>query len=562
MRSTDNCLPGPGAWTLGLALAASSAALCAQGVIRQVLGQQESAQLGASVALLADLDGDGRPEFVAGAPSEDGPFPDTGVVRVWSGANGALLHSWSGPRTEAFLGTSVANAGDVDGDGFADVVAGAPHELVNGPDPGRVFVWSGRTGAELWRFAGDSAGEGMGISVGGGGDVDGDGYDDLVAGAPYNDVGGTNTGLARVWSGRTGQVLWSFPGAASTRYTARAATIAGDVDRDGFADVLVDDRLAERVRVHSGRTGAVLWTFAPSTSGGGFGTSVAGNVDIDDDGHCDILVGAPLDDGAGPDAGAAFVFSGRTGLRLLELRLGMAGDGFGAAVSGAGDVDGDGIDDLLIGAPSAGATDLGAVFVVSGRSAALLATWPGTQADERLGDALAGFQDLDDDGFDDVAIGSPRDSSVFHWSGKVTIRDLGAQGSPARARRIGTACAGSDARLPVIDAPRRPFVGRNLTLGLRGARSLVPVLLNLGWPTDLPLDALGMTGCRLYASVDLFAFGFTSNAWGMVACVDLPVPNDTALVGTVLGAQAVCWAPGANALGITASNGLRLTIGS
>ncbi len=177
-----------------------------------------------------------------------------------------------------------------------------------------------------------------------------------------------------------------------------------DADGDGRGDILVGAR--EQVHLFSGATGALLHTILPPDSARSFGTAVAGVPDVNGDGRTDLLVGASLTFGAFDNAGRVYLFSGTTGSRLRTLDSpdphfdGM----FGRAVTGVQDVDGDGRGDLLIGSRDAG----GQAYLFSGATGLLLDTLfsPDPMSGDNFGAAVAAVPDTDGDGLDDLLIGA------------------------------------------------------------------------------------------------------------------------------------------------------------
>ncbi len=117
------------------------------------------------------------------------------------------LYTFNGDSAGDYLGFSVGGAGDVNKDGHADLIVGAPGDANNGTDSGSARVLSGKDGKILYTFNGDSASDYFGRSVAGAGDVNKDGYPDLIVGAPFDANNGTNSGSARVLSGKDGKVL-------------------------------------------------------------------------------------------------------------------------------------------------------------------------------------------------------------------------------------------------------------------------------------------------------------------------------------------------------------------
>ena len=368
------------------------------------------ADFGKSVAGIGDLDRDGVPDIVAGAPGN----PSRGQIHVmFMNSDGtakrtAGIHDGTpfGPLLSSGdnFGSSAAGIGDLDGDGVPDVAAGAPGDDAGGSNRGAIHVLFMKPDGTVKRTAEINSatangpvlsnGDNFGSSVAGIGDLDRDGVPDLAAGAPGNDAGGSGRGAIHVLFmkpdgtvKRTSEISSSTPGGPSLsdgdEFGSSVAGI-GDLDGDGIGDVAAgaegDDGTggssANRGAVHvllMNRDGTVKRTSeinsssanGPSLSDGdAFGSSAAALGDIDADGTPDIAAGAPGDDAGGGGRGAVHVVLMKpdgTAKRTSEISSSTPGgpslsdgDAFGSSAAGIGDLDGDGIGDVAAGAPRAG----------------------------------------------------------------------------------------------------------------------------------------------------------------------------------------------------------------
>ena len=431
---------------------------------------------GVSVAAAGDINGDGFDDVVVGGFYYSyyyGSDPTAYVIFGKGSGFGTIdvsdLAASDGFTIQSefhfydFSGLRVDSAGDINGDGFDDLIVSSPYD--NG-SAGAAYVIFGKAsgfadidltnlsssvGFEIAGAAGLS--DLAGWSVAGAGDVNGDGFDDLIVGAPGGDSGGTNSGQAYVLfgkaSGFTTIDLGNLAGAGflilgdfASDSAGFSVAGAGDVNGDGIADIIVgahsnndaaDD--AGEAYVIFGKASGLGTIDLSNLGAGGFtiqgdavgdhaGWSVAGAGDINADGFDDIIVGAPFGDDGGTHAGEAYVIFGKpTGFGTIDLTNLSPADGFiirgdatedraGWSVSAAGDINGDGVADLIVGAPYGdnGANAAGEAYVIFGSTAF-----------ENYRDVA---NDFDGDGRSDV-LWRNSDGIVTDWLGQINGTFIG-----------------------------------------------------------------------------------------------------------------------------------------
>jgi len=369
-------------------------------------GSAPGERLGAEVALVGDLDGDGTPEWVAarGGETPDGARPE---LLVLSGRTGAVLHDLrgAGPLNELFL-QSVVDLGDVDGDGVDDLAFGNSTARVDGaPNRGRVSVYSGRLGTRLHLTEGPVSFGAFGGALARLGDVDGDGVDDLVVGQI-----GSQDENAWLVSGATGALLGGVagPGVGDPEFGWSVAA-TGDLDGDGRPDFAVGTLRRGEVTTYSAN-GARLRVRAGSRT---FGRALADLGDLDGDGLHELAI-------AEASRSTVWIAAGR-GDALVPVVVG----GTPLSLARAGDLDGDGRSDLLVGDPAA-EDGAGVVRALSTRTGATLAKLRGPHPGAAFGLRVAGGADLDGDGLPEILVGAPGTDAVGRGSaeGRATLWTL------------------------------------------------------------------------------------------------------------------------------------------
>ncbi|MFQ5570251.1 MAG: tetratricopeptide repeat protein [Rhodothermales bacterium] len=391
-------------------------------IIQEWVGEAPGDQFGWIARNIGDVDGDGVNDVTTSAPTNTEGGQVAGKIYAYSGRTGALLWTQTGePGSQ--LGLGIEAAGDVNADHVPDVIAGAP-------GANKAYVYSGKDGTVLLALEGENPGDLFGRKVSDIGDMNEDGYDDVLVGAPGTSTNGPGSGSAYVYSGKDGTLL---------------LTLHGEKAGDGFGSAgggLKNERHAilvagapnagpnngGRTYVYQGLSTEPAFIIEADDTGanlGGMFVSVVG--DVNGDRVPDIYASDWNNNALGPSTGRIYVHSGSDGNRLRTLTGEAQGDGFGIGVADAGDVNGDGYDDLIIGAwQHAGASPSGGkVYLYSGQDGSLMRTYTGKVPGETFGFDATGMGDVDGDGEIDFlltsawsAINGARSGRMFIISGK------------------------------------------------------------------------------------------------------------------------------------------------
>ncbi|MEG3639147.1 cadherin domain-containing protein [Magnetococcus sp. PR-3] len=471
---------------------------------QKIAGDGSSDSLGESVDILGDINGDGYDDYIVGARLGDTGGSDAGNAYVvfgqasgfgdiaendLNGGDGSKGFLLIGRHSNDTLGKDVTGLGDINGDGYDDILVGArlaEDDSSNGKEGEAYVIYgqsgsfgssidfqtasdyngSGAHGVTGFEISGSSNYDYLGRAVAGVGDMNGDGYDDMLITAPGGngfENGVTDGGEAYIIYGKSdpfsdffvddivdgtldGFVIWGRDGSDEL---GDSVSVAGDVNGDGFADLIIGASLANGQATDDGEAyllfgsatgvdinldtttldGSNGFEINGENAGDDLGISVSGGGDINGDGYDDIIVGAPDNDAGGSDAGSAYLLYGKaSGFTNLDLNTALdgsngsrivgesAGDSLGDVVAMVGDVNGDGYDDIMVN--NHGDNE---ALLIFGKSAGFGASlnvsslnFDGSDGVKIIGDlrhanynitAFAGQGDINSDGFDDLILG-------------------------------------------------------------------------------------------------------------------------------------------------------------
>lgn len=390
-------------------------------------GELPNTSFGVSVATAGDVNGDGYADVIVGA---SGYSTATGRIYVYHGTANGLTTSpaltITGEITASRFGSSLGTAGDVNGDGYSDVVIGAWGFSANA---GRAYVYlgsaTGLNSTPAFKATGPSYGIGvnLGWAVGTAGDVNNDGYDDVIIGVPFVQDPIKGDGQAYVYLGTAGGLsatpVFTANGEVGGNHSFFGSSVgtAGDVNGDGYADIIIGAYLYNdhtgRAYVYLGNASGLNSTPAFVATGkavnNNFGLSLGTAGDVNEDGYDDVIIGEP---GSISYTGRVYMYLGSaTGLSAtpaFTLTGEATNNGFGGSVKTAGDVNGDGYAEVIIGA--SGYDSRGRAYVYSGSAVGLnttpIFTATGEATGNSFGAAVATGGDVDGDSNSDIVIGA------------------------------------------------------------------------------------------------------------------------------------------------------------
>jgi len=401
-------------------------------VIREWDGEAANDQFGWIARVIGDVDRDGVADIVTSAPTKDIGGAAAGRVYVYSTRTGTLLWSVSGQPGDQ-LGIGVEAAGDTNRDGVPDVIASAP-------GAGKVYVYSGADGHVLQTFSAESKNDQFGRHVSGVGDVNHDGHADVIVGAPANSARGAGAGRAYVYSGKDGRVLLTLSGGAP--HDAFGSAVAGST-RGNRSTLIVGapgagPKRGGRTYVYHGLSSKPAFVIDADDTGNALGAMFLSTIgDIDGDGVPDVYASDFSNAANGPATGRIYVHSGANGRRLLTLTGDTAGEGFGIGPATAGDVDGDGRDDLIVGAwqYAGAAISAGRAYLYSGKDGQLLKTYTCRIPGDTFGFDATGIGDVDGDGTIDLLITSAWSGIHGFHSGRMFVISSGVMRSALNPRQ-------------------------------------------------------------------------------------------------------------------------------
>ncbi|HRH39134.1 MAG TPA: FG-GAP-like repeat-containing protein, partial [Flavobacteriales bacterium] len=427
------------------------------GIVLQ--SNQVNANFGYSVSTAGDVNGDGYSDLMVGAQTWESAIAEDreGGVFIYHGSATGITSTpaiiLQVNSTLVYMGFSVSCAGDINNDGYSDVIAGAPYASFPSTQEGAAYVFlgsaSGVTATPHKRLERNQASAQFGVSVAGIGDVNGDNYSDIAVGAFAWDisVAGADDGIACIWYGSaTGLGALANPAPNVTlnatgygTYCGWSVGGAGDVNGDGYSDFITGDWRGNNGGPTQEGTALVFHGSAAGLSAvpaimyeGNqlnqlYGRSVGTAGDVNGDGYADIIVGAVTAGYGQALEGAAYVYlgspTGTSATYLYRYEANIAGANMGECARTAGDVNGDGYSDMIVGLKLNGIGGTASVFHGGpyNVTTAPTSTRYSGNAGARLGAASANAGDINGDGYSDAVFGAPDGSNGQALEGLVYV---------------------------------------------------------------------------------------------------------------------------------------------
>lgn len=536
-----------------------------------IQGPKTGIRYGTSVSPLGDVNGDGVPEFAAGAPDADGSMQGSGAVRIVNGSTGSAIRVVPGLQNGSDFGRRLSPAGDTNLDGIPDLLIGAPDYSSASTDfDGAVFLVSGSSGTILRTHVGTSTFSDFGDAIAGGADLTGDGRPDYAIGAPLRNGIGTDTGIFKAYNGATGAEIFTVVGFSTDEMVGSALAMAGDINNDGRVDIAMGSigalSGAGSVRVYSGSTGALLRTITSSGSDK-FGRAIASG-DVNQDGVTDLLVGMKRKSAFSlQDQGNVSIYSGIDATQLVSISGEDAYDDLGISVAFLGDVNRDGFGDFAAGAAdavSAFSLGKGKVRIHSGADGLKLHEVSGNLTGDNFGISLAAIGDVNSDSIADWAAGAPQNDLYATSSGLVEVW----RSNPDHLSNFGIGtfgCLGPE-NIWANSTPKVNTPNFRISLTKAPSSSLALGLVGDAWLQfgGDPFQLGVLLHIDLLSSTELISLDLPTDASGR-SQVPAPIPNVAALAGRVYYAQTISLWPAAQCVpsapyGLSSSQGLKITI--
>ena len=393
-------------------------------------GESGCNYFGSSLSHAGDINNDGYDDIIIGSPFDDTYAINAGSAYIYYGKNDFIDNPdliLLGEQERQRFGNSVSCAGDFNNDGYDDIIIGSSNKSY-----ANLYLGGYQLNlSDSYIFRGEKSYDSFGHCVSDAGDVNNDGFDDIIIGAHTNYATGTQAGRAYIYLG--GSVIdvdadIIFPGEGDFNYFGSQVTTAGDFNNDGFDDVVisapgfdVDSLCRGRVYVYLGgqpmdsEVDLIIDSNSPYQN---FGRSISNLGDFNNDGYDDIVVGAPYSNALGLGESSVYIFYGGKQMNdVADVTITKDWMDFGVCVSYAGDVDKDGYSDLMV-------SDMSLVFIYYGSkdSEKIEEDVINSEAHrEWFGISLSHAGDINNDGLSDILIGAPFNSATGTYNGRAYI---------------------------------------------------------------------------------------------------------------------------------------------